>query len=93
MAITVEIKVAKSATWKVKGKRIHSSSITGAPVHRELPKSRQTMPQTQEKNCCVQRAVEPQLVSQALELEEVDVAALLTRAQDQHRRYPRGRRA
>ena len=51
MAIRVETSVAKTATSKVRGKRIHTSSITGAPVHSELPKSRRTMPQTQEKNC------------------------------------------
>jgi hypothetical protein len=51
MAIMVEISVAKRATSRVKGRRIFSSSSTGAPLHSEVPKSRWAIPQTQEKNC------------------------------------------
>src|SRR4029453_7456656 len=69
MAIMVEISVAKRATSSVKGRRIRSSSSTGAPLHVEGP-------------------VEAHFCSQALEVLQVDIAALLTSAEDQQGDVP-----
>src|SRR5919201_2601999 len=51
MASTTETIVARTASSRLRGRRISSSSTTGRPVHSEVPKSRCATPQSQLPNC------------------------------------------
>src|SRR5438034_1938773 len=49
--ISTETIVARSASSRERGRRTSSSSMTGCPVHSEVPKSRRTTPHSHRPNC------------------------------------------